>query len=265
MSVPPPRYQRPPVIERLVFVRANMDQEIYDKGFDEWREWVLKEFPVDEPVKNWLINVQERHGVPTDISPELQILPRFSEKTSVDGFGWSIRCPVGQLIMNMHSSHQESRTYEDLRTRFPGWLTRWVQHFQVREFTDLTVHYVNLLDRTTLAPFAHEGFLDIAKVLKIFFRIPGGKELLTPPLDCQVTIKLEGEIEGTLSIRACHRAGGNGPALTLNLVASTALRKDQSVDEILSLMDWCHSRIVERFEVIFTTEAKESFDPYVNS
>ena len=240
-----------------------MSQETYDRGFDEWREFVEKDFPVYEPPKRWLLNVQEKHGIPTEISPELEITPRFSEKSSTQGFGWSIRCPLGQLTMNMHSSFQENRTYTDLRARFPSWLEKWIPHFQVSEFTGLTVHYVNLLDHSTLPSFAREGFLDIAKVLNIFFTIPGENEVFIPPLDCTVTIKLPGEPQGTMTINACDSSKNTDPALMLNLIVSASLRKDQSVEEILHLMDWCHDRIVERFELIFTNEAKESFEPII--
>ena len=99
-------------------------------------------------------------------------------------------------------------------------------------------------------------------MLEIFFRIPGGNEEFTSPLNCKVTIKLLSEPAGELTIHAIDRLDVAGPALMLNLIVNTPLHKGQSVDEIMKLVDWCHSRIVERFEVIFTAEAKQSFEPY---
>jgi hypothetical protein len=29
----------------------------------------------------------------------------------------------------------------------------------------------------------------------------------------------------------------------------------------MALLDWCHERIVERFEVVFTEKAKQTFEP----
>ena len=164
--------------------------------------------------------------------------------------------------MNMHSNHKDNRTYADLRGRFPSWLEKWIEHFQVHDFTELTVHYVNRLDHTTLSSFAREGLLEIDKVLRIFFNISGENEVFTPPMDCQVTIKLKGDTEGSLLIHATDQSSDSFAALTLNLVATTTLRKGQGTEEILRLMDWCHERIVERFEMIFTDEAKLSFEPY---
>ena len=261
MSVPPPRYKRPPIIERVVSLRAEMDQNVYDRGFDEWQEWVQKEFPVSEPVKNWHVNIQRKNGIPSDFSSELQITPRFSEKSAAQGFDWSVRCPIGQLTMNMHSGPKNNRNYLDLRERFPSWLEKWISHFKVEKFTDLVVHYVNRLDSTTLPSFVKNGQLEIDKVLRIFFNISTKNEDFTSPIDLQLTLILKGEPEGRLFIHLEDASHDSNPALTLNLVVSTSLRKGQSTSEILSLVDWCHTRLVERFELIFTDEAKLTFDP----
>jgi uncharacterized protein (TIGR04255 family) len=257
-----PKYKRPPIIERLVSVRARVKQEVFDAGFDEWREWVENEFPVYEPLKRWKLNLKETNGIPTEIAPELQLTPRFSEKSSKKGFGWSIRCPSDQFTMNMHSSHHENRSFSDLRARFPTWLEKWVEHFQVTDFVGLTVHYVNILDQTTVPAFFDEHGLDITKVLNIFFQIPGGNEEFTSPLNCKVTIKLLGEPGGELTIHAMDRQNVAEPSLILNLIVTTPLKERQNIDEIMELVDWCHDRIVERFEVILTDEAKKSFEPF---
>ena len=257
----PFRYKFPPIIERVVSVRAKMNQGAYEQSYEDWKELAEKEFPIYEPLKQWLLNIQEKDGIPTEISPELEITPRFSEKTSKKGFGWSIRCPADQLTMNMHSNHHENRGYTELKNRFTPWLKKWAKHFQVTEYEDLTVHYVNLLDKTTLPSFAKDDFLDIVKVLNIFFIIPGNDDIFTPPLDCRVTIKLSSQYEGRLTIHAANKDRGSGPALSLDLIVNTKLNPGVNADEILDIMDWCHDRILERFEMIFTEAAKKSFQP----
>jgi hypothetical protein len=55
--------------------------------------------------------------------------------------------------MNMHSDPQKEevpRRYADLREGFLAWMPRWVNHFGVDRFERLRLHYVNLLDRTTI-------------------------------------------------------------------------------------------------------------------
>jgi uncharacterized protein (TIGR04255 family) len=258
-----PTYKLPPIVERVVSVKARMKPEVYDERFSAWQEKVEAEFPINEPVKNWRVTIQRVHDVPSEFKPELEIIPRFSEKRSTEGYGWSIRCPLGQLTMNMHSSHKENRGYKDLRSRFPKWLKDWVTHFEVNDFDELTVHYVNILDQERLPSFSHDGEIEIQKVLRVFFNISGENEAFTPPMDCRVTINLKGNPNGRLHIHATDKSSGPNAAMTLNLVAVTELTKGQSVDEIVSLMDWCHDKIVERFEMIFTDEAKQSFKPYV--
>jgi len=84
-----PFYRRPPVIERVLSVYADMSDETFESRFEDWRALVTPEYPVYEPLKQWLISVKEKdregeRGLPLfdSIQPELRITPRFSKKTS---------------------------------------------------------------------------------------------------------------------------------------------------------------------------------------
>lgn len=261
MPAAPPKYKAPPVIERVVSVYAKMDHDVYDRQFETWREMVIKDFPIDEPVKRWKVEIKKTGGIPSDFLPELEIEPRFSKKPGGKGFDWSIRCPEGHLTMNMHSWPGLNRTYADLRECFPVWLAKWQEHFAVEKFKELCVHYVNALNPSTLPSFYEGKSLEVQKVLKIFFNMSCENESFTPPLDCQMTIKLHDSPGGFLRIHAKDDSSEAMAALQLDLLMSTELDTGKSIEDILFLMDWCHDRIVERFELIFTDEAKTSFQP----
>ena len=64
----------------------------------------------------------------------------------IEGFEWSIRCPRESLIINMESKPGTPSQYNDLRSRFSSWLSRWVQHFKVEDLRRVNLHYVNLLN-----------------------------------------------------------------------------------------------------------------------
>jgi len=148
-------YEHPPVVERLAPLWAQVDAVQFESRFEDWRELVEREFPVYEPLKEWLLQIEEKEGIPfiNAMKPEVKVTHRFSKKSSKDGFDWSIRCPAGQFTMNMHSDLEKKaspRRYDNLRDGFSAWMPRWVDNFGVDKFDSLRLHYVNLLDRTTI-------------------------------------------------------------------------------------------------------------------
>ncbi len=269
----PPFYRRPPVIERVVGVYAEMSDEVFEGRFDEWRAIVEKEYPVYEPLTEWLIQVKdtdhrEEGAIPLfdTMQPELRITPRFSRKSSKENFDWSIRCPRGQLTMNMHSRPTQGaeRRYDTLRAEFSRWLPRWLAHFSVESMTRVTAHYVNLVNRHTVPAFVtKEGRLLLDQVVAVFSQIPGEHECLIPPYDCKATLLLQGQDGATLRLNVNDWSSKElGAAVRVDfIVDAPAQNLEASGEKILQLLDWCHERIIERFEVVFTEKAKKTFEP----
>ena len=112
------RYLRPPIIERVATVMAEMTPESFEERLDEWRNLVLPEFPEETPLVEWRLNMQNNDdGVPSfdTMNPELHITHRFSRKKQQDGYDWSLRCPIGKLVLNMHSRPGDGRAFDNMR------------------------------------------------------------------------------------------------------------------------------------------------------
>lgn len=262
----PAFYKNPPVVERVASIYAEIPEEIFEERFDEWREFVEAEYPVYEPLKEWIILVEEKEGIPmlSSARPELRITHRFSKKTSKEGFDWSIRCPAGQFTMNMHSKpgKGDERRYSHLRSEFQRWLPKWIKHFSVSDLKRVTVHYVNYLTNETVPSFYSDpSHLEVEELLSVFTKIPGEHESIIPPYQCTANLVLPGRSNATLRIEVGSIPSG-APGLKLDLVAQVGL-KGESADpyRLLELIDWAHARIIDRFEAIFTEKAKKSFSP----
>ncbi len=245
-------------------VEAIMTPEQFEEGIEGWRQEVASEYPYEEPLTEWLLNMKEKDGIPLldTMEPELKITHRFSKKRKAEGFDWSIRCPSGTLIMNMHSRPGSDRQYANLKDEFERWFPKWVRHFNISQCHAVTLIYVNSLSRdVTPDLFTSEGDLELGKALTVFAGIPGVHERLEPPFDCQVTVRLNPET--SLHIRVNDDSSlGRGPTVLVKLKCTAALRPGHgTVQEALQLLNWCHERIIERFELVFTTEAKETFGP----
>src|SRR5260221_12179111 len=103
-----PRYEHPPIVERVVTVTAPMSEETYVSRIEAWRKIVEPEFPIYEPVGEWKVAFEQK-GTQAVVDPtrgELVIIPRFSKRAAAEGFDWSVRCPRGRLIVNMHADPQ---------------------------------------------------------------------------------------------------------------------------------------------------------------
>lgn len=262
-----PFYKHPPVIERVMSVHAEMSEELFESRFEEWRAIVEKEYPVYEPLKEWLIQVEEKEGIPLfdTVEPELRITPRFSKKRGSEGFDWSIRCPPGQFTMNMHSSPNQGseRRYRNLRAEFSEWLPKWLDHFSVISPKRVSMHYVNLINHQTLPKFMGEEHIFLDQILTVFAQIPGEHEALIQPYECQATLLLRGREKATLRISVNDWSNArHGVAVRLDFFASAPIFEgEQNAEALVNVLDWCHDRIVDRFEVVFTPKAKETFEP----
>lgn len=264
----PKFYHNPPVVERVASVYAEVSEELFEERFDDWKALVEAEYPVYEPLKEWLILVEEKEGIPLldSARPELHITPRFSRKPSKEGYDWSIRCPVGQLTMNMHSKTCDgaNRRFQHLRIEYEKWLPRWIEHFGVKEFKSMTLHYVNLLNHETVPKFfSPGGGLLLNKLLTMFSSVPGEHECIVQPYDCRVTVKLRDREDSTCLIQVSSMTGReHDVAVKVDFVVQTPLTAAESDPRsVLDLLDWEHEHILNRFEAVFTPEVKASFKP----
>ena len=258
-----PDYEHPPVVERVATIRAPIAEESYVSRMDAWQELVEPEFPVFEPLAEWKVSVQQsgNQAVVDPTQGQVVVVPRFSKRASTEGFDWSIRCPKDGFVMNMHSSPSEPRHYSDLTEQCSKWLPRWMTHFGVRRCTQVELYYVNILNLQSVEAFIKPGnVIEAARILTIFVHVPGTHKTIIPPINCMVNVALEAERAATMKIQLVDGPAPS-PSLRLDLAAQIALRPNAQVDEMLHWLDWCHDRILERFDVVFTAEAKKSFKP----
>src|SRR5207249_11053576 len=103
----------------------------------------------------------------------------------------------------------------------------------------------------------------LGDVLTVFSRIPGQHEYLVAPFDCKATVQLQGDNKSLLRLTVSDWPDpGLAPAVRVDFIVEVLAPKvGASAEGIMALLDWCHERIVERCEVVFTEKAKQTFDP----
>jgi hypothetical protein len=142
-------------------------------------------------------------------------------------------------------------------------LTRWTRHFEVEDFERVNLFYANLVNRDTAPEFSTaDGRLLLEKIITVFVPIPGKHQDIVPPLDCTVNLRVSTDPEAALLI---HLVGlpdvAQRAAVRLDLAIETRVPSGASLERVLELLDWCHERILEQCQVVFTEEARKSFGP----
>jgi hypothetical protein len=158
------------------------------------------------------------------------------------------------------------RRYKDLRKEFAKWLPKWMAHFGVQSSIKIGVQYVNLINRQTVPSFVDkQGSISLDRVITVFARIPGEHECVIPPFNCKATVQLQGRANAYMQIEMNSWASPQFvPGVVVNFsIDADPLDDGCSAESILGLMDWCHQRIIDRFEVVFTEEAKMTFKPEI--
>jgi hypothetical protein len=266
-------YKRPPVVERVATIYAEIPEEIFESRFEAWRNQVEAQYPIYEPLKQWDLMYAQK-GDPTDpipvltsTTPQLRITPRFSRRLSKEGFDWSIRCPRDQFTMNVHPDPEDGsgRRYTQLRYEYLNWAEKWMKHFDVKSIGLIQLNYVNVLNKTTVPSFfSPDGqSFSLPQLINIFTNLSRPGEVMMPPFACQATVGFTNKKNATLSVQV--QDATTSPLDVGVLVGFIATMQPEepepSIQKIAELLDWAHERILERFDMVFSDRAKESFEP----
>lgn len=241
-----------------------MPEERFQAQFESWREQVEKEFPHYEPAKQWLILVTEKDGVPLydSFQPELRITHRFSRKSEGGRRELAMTCPQDALALHLFTKPGSVHGYGELAAECRKWLPRWSQHFAAEWVKKLQLHYMNVLSPETVRPFILENrSLQLQRILTTFATVPGPSEGLIPPYDCTVTVQLQENPSMTLAYKVVgNLAAKSQPNVQVEFIVDVVCEdRGVELETAAHLLDVAHARIIERFELVFTEEAKEYF------
>ncbi|NJK92903.1 MAG: hypothetical protein HC904_14420 [Blastochloris sp.] len=261
-------YNKPPVFERVASLQCSVDEEIFARGLESWKTLVEPDFPIYEPLQQWLYKsiVRDEMVLLDPTQGTLELTPRFSKKTSAEGFDWSIRCSPEQFTMNMHSSPESSgeRRYPKLHYEYARWLPKWLEHFKPVKIHTLEMLYLNVLNIDTIPLFVTPDGLQLGQVIKLFPPIGSEYKSAIPPYECTLNLALK-EREGSfVSLKVLdYPPKGGHLAVRLDISCRTGITPgtEDNPEKILELLNWCHERIIFQFEDVFTNEAKTQFEP----
>jgi hypothetical protein len=241
-----------------------MPIEQFYARMETWKGIVAQEFPIHDPLTEWLLNVQEKDGVPLfeEAEPEVIVTHRFSRRNENGERTWSMRCPPDRLTLNLHSQVNEPHDFEELYEAMMKWLPRWSDHFGVATYPQVQLDYVNLLGpRTTPAFVNRDGGIQINRLLEVFGRIPGTHKSIVAPYDCKVGLLIEPNRCGAnIHIQAVRTVDTTLHVRVDLQIVATRPNGLPSVETVLAELRYTHEILIGQFLAIFTDEAKSSFE-----
>lgn len=258
-----PKYSRPPIAERVAKIWGEIDEESFVAKFEGWREKVQIDYPECEPHKEWLILVQEKEGVPLydTLKPELRLTHRFSRKSEDGRRVFGMRCPADSLDLHLFTRPDAPHGYEALASELKKWMPLWMTYFSIPAITKLRLHYSNLLNPETAGPFiTKEGGLRLHELLQFFLTVPGEHQAIIPPYDCTATVLLSKAPDFALTLRIYGDIETQPqPVVWVDFTANVAPKSGLDTMEVMGLFDTAHERILDRFDYVFTENAKRFF------
>lgn len=261
------RYKRPPVIERVLSVTANITQETFFSRFEGWKAIIQDHFPDYDPVKDWRLHIKSHEGMPvlTDQQPELVITHRFWRRTKQGKRYFSMRLLPSELTLNLHPESENPHSFEELNAELASWLPQWMSHFDVQECSSVRLGYINMISNATTPQFVDQtGRVQVGRVLRVFAGVPSPNLGIIPPYDCQMGLLIDAERPAVFALRVfgVMEPRDRSSAVRVDFQASVVKSNPcLTAPRVLSDAAFLHTVIRDQFEALFTDEAKESFEP----
>jgi len=259
-----PTYDAPPVKHRIFSLPSVIAPESYYARADELKEAMMGFFEVYEPQQQWVLNVEQKNGIPQlhSMKHEVQVMHTFWHKSS-DGqklVGCLVEPDKLSVILRNLPKHSE---------RFPA-LKYWVEKVVPVWASILSpkikvaiLEYANILSRDTVPEFVgKDGSLAVGELLTVFAGFPGEHKGMAPPYDCQMGLIIDPDAHVYLNLRVhgLERQVANASAVQVDLQAfKRPSDHNLTAAEAVDSIDFLHNIIVEKFETVFTPRAKTAF------
>lgn len=261
-------YENPPIIERAASITAAIPDEVFYSRLETWKEIVREFFPDYDPIQQWMLNFKQEGEVPTlgEAPAQVLVTHRFWKRNAENRRFMSMRILPTRLTLNLHPERNDPHHFEELFNELMTWLPRWASHFGASQFSAVQLDYINLIAAETTPQFvdAKTGSVNIGAVLTVFGGVPGHHEGLVPPYDCQIGVIMDRKRPSILRIRVqgLEFRPKLGAGVRVDFQATTDRSSDPlTATEVGAETKLLHDAIIEKFESVFTDEARASFRP----
>ena len=255
-------YKNPPIVERIIGVYHKMPQDHFETKLPSWVDRIRDVYPVAEPLAEWIIDIESKHGVPfvKSLTPKARLIPVFWKRHPKHRHVHGMRLRPDRLVFHLCREEGNTHNFEELLPEMERWLPIWAEHFGISSFEGVTVEYFNRLNAEITPEFVDaNGRLKVGQMLTIFGNFPGPAKGINEPYDCKVRLVIDEHKPAFLDVRV-RGDEGQGAGVRVDLAAkSFPARRSLTHSEALAELRAGHDTILEHFACFFTDAAKLSF------
>jgi len=164
------RYKNPPIVERIIGVYHQIPQDEFEKRLPSWVDKIRSHFPMQEGISEWMINIQEKNGVPivSSLVPKASIIHLYWQKHPKNLRIHGMRLRPDRLVFHLKREEKNAHDFDELMPHMERWLPLWAEHFGINEIEGTTVEYVNILDGNITPQFADQNGVRVGEALNVF-------------------------------------------------------------------------------------------------
>lgn len=254
-------YKKPPIVERIIGAYQDIPQDDFERKLPSWVEKIRHDFPVEQHISEWKIDIEDKNGVPfvKSLEPKARIIRLYWQKHKKNSRVIGMRIRPDRLVFHLCREENNPHEFSELLPYMEQWLPRWAEHFGITEINGITVEYYNVLDGNITPQFASQEGIRVGDALTVFSNFPGAHQGITNPYDCKVRLILDMDTPRWLDfrVRADDRSAG---AVRVDFeVVTFPQQKRLSFSEAIAEIVAGHEVILRQFSCFFTEQARNSF------
>lgn len=273
---------RPPVIERVACFFADLPDDAFARNINHWIAECAEDFRdhVARPnISLEFASPQADDNRPIGLQPpsvKVQIKHWCVSDLGGNGKDACLVQPDGPrqkgcLSLSVVRGGDSVRSFHELHKLAQKWVPRWGKVFQVESLKRVRLHYVNLIRSDNTPELASKGEgVHVSKALTVFRHLPIPYKRVIDPLNWQVRLEIESELNCEAEIRIqgvdAVAAKGGGKLVTSEGVQVDFLLDSSPVsgssipcDDGLQHLPLLHHHATDVYRRVFTEEAMRSF------
>jgi hypothetical protein len=253
------RYKNPPIIERVICFYCKISPEDFEKRLPSWVEKIHGDYPVQQNMAEWTIDIEQKGGVPfvKNLMPKARLIRLFWKKHHSNLHVTGMRLRPDRLVFHLCRENENPHDFDELTPEMEKWLPLWAEHFGVTEIENTSVEYYNMLNGNITPHLTQEGSVVIGEAVTVFGNMPGKYVAITDPYDCKVRLIIDPAESFYFDLRI--RGEPQSGAVRVDFIVRTKTQK-VSLAEAIKHIYTGHDILLEKFDCLFTTKAKSSFD-----
>ena len=251
-------YKNPPIVERIIGAYHSISQDDFEKQLPSWVEKIRHDFPVEQHIAEWKIDIEDKNGVPfvKSLEPKARIIHLYWQKNKNNRRVIGMRIRPDRLVFHLCREENDPHEFAELFPYMEQWLPRWAEHFGFTEVNGITVEYYNVLDGNITPQFASQDGVRVGEALTVFSNFPGEHQGITNPYDCKIRLVIDKEKPSLFDLRV--RADDRSAA-AVRVDFEVITFKKLSFSQALAEIALGHEVILKQFACFFTEQAKSSF------